>query len=514
MTRLCCWGFFCVVTLCGTVATAQPAGGPRNAPQRQPGPSAEDILKLLIPPEDSFQDYDNTGEYERRPARAAQRRVPSADAVAEMTPQQQRRLLRQAVVNLEEQLDKLPEEDAADWKTFLQLESLGASLWGQNTAAPDRTTRQILDQIAEQLDAVKEGSEYARISNLWGFKVADIALPVYSQSPVEKQKKQLSASSSQFDKALRRVNYGAGWKKHLQSDEVKRLASKSEQYNSSDQEILQKIKALFSEVEKDEKYKKVASLHGFSETNESLRALIEAIKAERQEAQHASVIKAIKLSHDATSAERNIVATLKQLAKIKAACRAEGKAKVQAAMSQKTLASAGEGDKQRLARKANQANEVLRLAKDRHDKSMLAVETNLYKMLRLIKAGRQAARGDETVYVLPLEDTAWVLPLDDPDAVHVMPPEPRVLPPETRVLPPEEKVLPPEPGVLPPEPGVLPPEPGVLPPEPGVLPPEPGVLPPEDGQDEEPAEVLPLEDSDSKEDKEDEAEDTKVLGAE
>ncbi|MEK6250308.1 MAG: hypothetical protein N2C12_19145, partial [Planctomycetales bacterium] len=222
MTRLYCSTLIFIGTaiLSGTVATAQPVGGPRNAPtrsQRQPGPSAQDILKLLIPPEDSYQDYDDSENYDRRPARAAQRRVPSAAAVAEMTPEQQRSLLRQAVVGLEEQLDSLPASDAADWKTFLQLESLGASLWGQNTSLPDLPTRRILAVIAKQFDTVNGNSEFSRISDLWGFKAAQATLSLYAQSQVEKQKKQLATSSSQFDQTLSRVNFGAGWKKHLQT---------------------------------------------------------------------------------------------------------------------------------------------------------------------------------------------------------------------------------------------------------------------------------------------------------
>ncbi|MEK6248576.1 MAG: hypothetical protein N2C12_10385, partial [Planctomycetales bacterium] len=338
--------------------------------------------------------------------------------------------------------------------------------------------------------------------------------PLYAQSPAEKQKKRLATSSSQFDQSLSRVNYGAGWKKHLQTDDVKRLASQSEEYKATDKEKLIEIQRRFDEIAGDEQFNKIVRLDGFDETGKMLRGLIEAIKAERQEAEFANVLKTVRLSSNPTNVERNVVATLKEIAKIKSACAAEGRAKVKAAMSKKILARAGADDRKVLARQASQADEVLKLATKSHNRSMLAAETNLYRVLRLIRAGKQYQRGDETVFVLPLEDTAWVLPLDDPESVQVLPPEPRVMSPETGVLPPEPGVLPLEPGVLPPKPGVLPPEPAILPPE-DQKPEEPvQVLPLEDGDSEDSPQVLPLEDSDKKDSAEDKTPETKVLAPE
>ena len=433
MTRLfCCLLSVVFAALVGPViVSAQVVGGPsgntnppnrprQQTPNRQPAPPSQDWLRLLFP-DDQYSDNGYDEPRRSQDARVIQRPVPSAKLVAKMTPSQQRGLLRQAVVSLEQDLSKLPEEGAA-WKNYLRIESLGSSLWGQSSPSPDSMTRDILKEIANTFDAVEGNADYSIISNLWGFKAADIALPLYSQSAVERNREQLGAVISRFDERLGRVRHGDHWKKHLQTEDVKRLASQSEELSKPDKDILKEIHRRIKVVKQDEKYRVVATLNGYSETDNSLRDLIEAIDAQRKEEMASRVLKSIALGKDATRLERTVVAALKEMAKLKTACSAEGNAKVQAAMSKTTL-SLGPADRKKvLARQASEADEVLRLIKDRHRRATKATDENLYNILRLIKAAKTQEREGETVLVLPLNDTepeateTWVMPLDESEA--------------------------------------------------------------------------------------------------
>jgi hypothetical protein len=427
----------CTLLLGSSFVSAQVGGPPRNAPpnnpQRQPprqpnaGPSAEEVLRLLFPPNSGqnnngpAQNGANSQNY--RPAeqrtiiRAPQRVVPSSASVAKMSGTQQRSLVRQAVVSLEQDLAKIP--TGAGWKSFLRIESFGSSLWCQSAATPDSSTQDILKAIAKQFDAVKRNPDYSSISKLWGFKVAQVALPLYSESELDKQKKLLDGNLTSFVASLNRVKTGAGWKRHFQTDEVKRLASQTEKLDESQEDILKEIHKRYQEVEGNEQFKVISTYKGFADTKNSLRDIVAAMAKREQANRQQSVLKSITLRKGATGLERTVAATLKELAALKSDCADESSAKAHAALADKVLQLAGsdENEKKRLARDASEAGEILQLAKDRHDKAMDETEENLRKILLILSASRKQKQDGKTVMILPLEDIdeVEVLAPDDPD---------------------------------------------------------------------------------------------------
>ncbi|MGY8770499.1 MAG: hypothetical protein ACKVH8_18955 [Pirellulales bacterium] len=434
--------------LSASVVSAQVIGGPpQNNPsgirvQQQavaaqpnvpPGLSAEEILRLIFPPETV---YPNDPPRRARPAirpenQPRQRVVPSSQSVSQMTMLEQRSLLRQSLTQLDEELTKLPK--GSDWKDYLQIEHLGHSLWCQKFPDTDLASREDLTEILQRVNLVKQNSKYTKISNLWGFQIAEVVLPWYAQSAVEKQQHQLSVHASSLNQSLSRLKTGPSWKRHLRADEVMRLATQDEELSQSEETLLREIHQRYQQVEQDEQYRVIALKPGFSKTNSTLCQLVEAIKKERQKANLKKALESIVASKKGSPLERNVAVALQKIKALRMACADENEAKWQAAMSSEILQLADADERETLDRKSSEAHEILRLAKDDHTQAVDSAEENLRRILMMIKNAKQEEREGETVMVMPLEDPEEeilyeLLPFEDNE------PEPA----ETEILPLED----------------------------------------------------------------------------
>lgn len=167
---------------------------------RPPGPTAEDILRMLFPPErvvppDNRSDRGTIRgpDQPRAPSRQPQPRVPSRDEVASLSPYEQQTLLRKAVQSLDEAFDRI--ETGAGWQKHLQTDELGGGLWCGKSISPDAKKRAETAAIADRFDEVAGNSEYQGVSQLWGFQTIRAALREYANEPVELSKRAVQASS-------------------------------------------------------------------------------------------------------------------------------------------------------------------------------------------------------------------------------------------------------------------------------------------------------------------------------
>lgn len=390
-----------------------PAAGrqqtPRNFP---PGPTAEDILKLLFPPDTQPDEIVRHPEYWPRPADAAvmspyRLQVPSAEDVMQMTTHEQRALLRKSLARLDEELDGL--STGASWKTFLQTGALGSALWCQSESDPEPNsiTRDLLKSIAERFDQVKAQPKYATISKLLGFQAAHAVLPEYATGKIEKGQRSLRKDIATLVNSLSQMETGPGWKQHLRVDDIERLASQTEELGLADADILRAIAERFAEVEKNSKYQSIAATVGFASSRVAMQHLAESVKRqeESQSGKKELATTASSTREGASHLERIVESLIADFQDLKKNCAEEARARQKAAMAKKDLAAAA-GDKVELAKKSRQADEILRQIKERHDESVRANEEKLQKVLKVIQAGMTKQLEGKSVLLLPLDSTS------------------------------------------------------------------------------------------------------------
>lgn len=403
-----------------------PAAGrqqtPRNIP---PGPTAEDILKLLFPPDTQPDEIVRNPEYWPRPSAAVvmspyRLQVPSAEDVMQMTTHEQRAMLRKSLARLDEELDGL--STGASWKTFLQTGALGSALWCQSESDPEPNaiTRDLLKSIAERFDQVNAQPKYATISKLLGFKAAHAVLPEYATGKIEKGQRSLRREIASLVSSLSQIQTGPGWKQHLRVDDIERLASQSEELGPADTDILRAIAERFSEVERNPKYQGIAATVGFASSRVAMQQLAESVKKqeESQSGKKELATTASSTREGASNLERIVASLIADFQDLKKTCAEEARAGQKAALAKKDLAAAAAGDKMELAKKSQQAEDILRQIKERHDESVRANEEKLQKVLKVIQAGMTKQLEGKSVLLLPLDSssaensTVELLPLE------------------------------------------------------------------------------------------------------
>jgi hypothetical protein len=178
--------------------------------------------------------------------------VPSVLDVREMTSRQQQKLLRRALADLDEELDSLPTGDG--WKKFLQLDVLGSSLWCGNDAEPDDQSRKVLSLVESRFRQVHGDPQLQAIRDMRSFQSIHNLLSEFATDPIVKTQRRLQTSVATLDDSLSRLKDSAGWKKYLRTEELRRLATQSEQLELADQQRLREIMSVYDGVEKNPAY--------------------------------------------------------------------------------------------------------------------------------------------------------------------------------------------------------------------------------------------------------------------
>ncbi len=264
--------------------TPQPQ--PRVTPPPQSGRTGanpvrpEDWLRLFTqpPPPDNSRSGDRSGSNRNTnsvPARGSApppaRPVLTGDQFATLTLDEQRQVLYSAATSLDQDLGKL--NSGASWKTFLSTTSLLKDTAPQQDAAHSAETRERLKRIADQFDKTQLDPQYRAVSGLWGFQMLRNGLREYAAAPVERGQRQLDVHGETLQRSLGQLPTGAGWKTHLQLDELSRLANSKETLGPADRDKALAVAERFEQVAKNPNYRSIAQLDGFETSRQALQRL-------------------------------------------------------------------------------------------------------------------------------------------------------------------------------------------------------------------------------------------------
>ena len=236
--------------------------------------TTEDILRLFIQPEDPpayhyDDDYDDRRQVVETPP---PRHVPTTDEAADMTPEQQRAVLRQALQTFDDQLSDI--KIGPGWKRHLQTEQLGHHLWSNRDAEPSATARIVLQEMARRYNKVASSDRYQFIRNSWGFRTINSVLPEYVMSPVDRQRRDTRGSSAMLQSALDRTRTGPGWNKFLMLADIQRIARRQGDMSEDDQALLETIVERFQKASDESKYPVFNRTRGFAATRQSVEQLL------------------------------------------------------------------------------------------------------------------------------------------------------------------------------------------------------------------------------------------------
>ena len=104
----------------------------------------------------------------------------------------------------------------------------------------------------------------------------DLRLP-----PKQRLGNLLSANLQKISDSLDGVTTGEGWKKHLQIEELGKLAENTGANDASQGKRLEKILAKFDAVAQNSQYQLIAELDGFAATRADLQRYINALQADQ-----------------------------------------------------------------------------------------------------------------------------------------------------------------------------------------------------------------------------------------
>jgi hypothetical protein len=205
--------------------------------------------------------------------------LPTAGQVGRMSDEQLVGLLRVASEGYARELDDY--KNGETWKKYFKLAEIGDILKTKGNS-PDAASRTTLAEVLKRLDSSAKNAEYETLTKSWGFKALQIGLREYTLPQKERLAHSLNANLQIMNDSLANVTTGEGWKKHLQIEELGKLAENAGGDDASTGKRLEKILAKFDAVAQDSQYQVVAELNGFAATRADLQRYINALQSEQK----------------------------------------------------------------------------------------------------------------------------------------------------------------------------------------------------------------------------------------
>jgi hypothetical protein len=128
----------------------------------------------------------------------------------------------------------------------------------------------LFDKVLNRMKSVEQNSDYSAVTDTWGFKALHAALEEASRPAEERIATVLQTQTEVLNKSLEQVSTGDGWRKHLEIDELQKLA---QQKNISSDDQVEKIATKFERIARNPEYEAIVQLPGFQEVYSSLRSL-------------------------------------------------------------------------------------------------------------------------------------------------------------------------------------------------------------------------------------------------
>jgi hypothetical protein len=128
----------------------------------------------------------------------------------------------------------------------------------------------LIDAVLSRMESTAKSNEYRTITDTWGFKALHVALQEASRPADERAASVLTAQTEMLNKSLERVSTGERWRKHLEIDNLEKIA-KTRKLGSD--ENLDEITTIFERVAQNPEYQVITQLPGFEGVYSSLRSL-------------------------------------------------------------------------------------------------------------------------------------------------------------------------------------------------------------------------------------------------
>jgi hypothetical protein len=203
--------------------------------------------------------------------------VPTAGQVSRFGDEQLAGLLIVSSNVFSKDLDNFT--TGASWKKYFKLDEVQELAKKPKPANFDAATKTLLAEVLKRLDTASKNADYNAITNSWGFKSLQVGLREYALPTKERQGHLLVASLQKLSESLGTVTTGEGWKKHLQVEELGKIAENPGPDDTLNKR-LEKILAKFDAVAQNSQYKVIAELEGFAAVQAGLQRYINALEAD------------------------------------------------------------------------------------------------------------------------------------------------------------------------------------------------------------------------------------------
>ena len=226
----------------------------------------------VVPPEGYY--FDSTQRARRFGSPLATRSNPLGLRAADMNWQSLRRLAREGVAELNQELSR--QRALQSWQDYLQTAAIGELVAADRNEPPPEEVRQQLEEILKSYDATLNTNNLRSIHGRPGFRKVHAALTALVVPPLAHQRRLVAASAIELRRELATMgSNGESWVSHLQlsapifADEAYDPGSDRADV---EHEQLAEIISRFDAVSATPQYAVISELAGFRATYENLTA--------------------------------------------------------------------------------------------------------------------------------------------------------------------------------------------------------------------------------------------------
>jgi hypothetical protein len=209
--------------------------------------------------------------------------VPTSKEISRFTDRQLRSFIAWVANGFTRELGQFSTGDT--WVKYFRLNDLkdfsphapGDTATAQTSGTAGSRTQNEIDIALDRFNSASKNDEYKAITNTWGFQALQVALKEAARSPKEREPAVLRGQAEMLNKSLERLSTGDGWRKHLQLDELQKIAD-TKNLESNDE--IKRIEERFDQTAHNPDYQAIAQLPGFSGVYGTLHKLTEDRKPE------------------------------------------------------------------------------------------------------------------------------------------------------------------------------------------------------------------------------------------
>ena len=205
--------------------------------------------------------------------------VPTAGQVGRMSDDRLAGLVRAASEEYLQELDGYTNGET--WEKYFKLAEIIEIAKKSKPDALDAAARANLAEVLKRMNSAALNAEYDTITKSWGFQTLQVGLREYALPLKVRSGHLLCANLQKISASLDGVSTGEGWKKHLQLDDLEKLAENAGAEDASRQKQFEKGLAKFDAVAQNTEYRVIAELDGFAASRTGLQRYLNALQADQ-----------------------------------------------------------------------------------------------------------------------------------------------------------------------------------------------------------------------------------------